>query len=386
MKGSAVTKHSASGHLVNCVDGVAPLSRPLVMRCGAFGDIVLLTALIHLLHQRFGTLVDVIVSGAWSVPLLTGQPGVGEVFCLRSRRAPYWFSRRQHQLVRWLRQRVRGPVWYCDNGPGRQLLHRGGIPDSDICDATLLGTTAKEHTVERWARFAACTPPAYVGRVPDARPDAISDARLVVSSGARDNCRRWLSSKGLGDKKVILIQAGNKRTMRRLARRRRSNSKYWPEKNWAELLLGLRRLHPNHVILMLGVQAESSLNRDILRRAGAPRTVNCAGELPVEILLPLFEFATGLVSVDTGPAHAAAALGCPTVVLFGRADPDLYRCGGLHTPVVGLVGCIEGERNILGIRADEVMAAWIQLMARGAERMPLPRPLHQSSSAVPRIA
>jgi ADP-heptose:LPS heptosyltransferase len=362
------------------------MSRPLVMRCGAFGDIVLLTALIHLLQLRFGTLVDVIVSGTWSVPLLTGQPGVGEVFCLRSRRTPFWLSVRQHQLVRWLRQRAPGPVWYCDSGAGRQLLGRAGIADTHICDATLLGTIANEHMVERWARFSACTPFAYVGRVPDAQPGAMSDARLIVSSDARDDCRRWLSSKGLGDKKIILIQAGNKRTMRRLARRRRTNSKYWPEDNWADVLRALHRLHPNHVFLMLGVQAESTLNCDILRRAALPRAVNCAGGLPVEVLLPLLECATGLVSVDTGPAHAAAALGCPTVVLFGCADPNLYRSGGLHTPVVSLVGHIDGEHSIRGISTAAVIDAWIQLMAKAGEAMLLPRTLNQSFSAVPFIA
>ena len=32
-----------------------------------------------------------------------------------------------------------------------------------------------------------------------------------------------------------------------------------------------------------------------------------------------------MLSVDTGPAHAAAAIGLPQVVLFGAADPALYR-------------------------------------------------------------
>jgi heptosyltransferase-2/heptosyltransferase-3 len=166
-----------------------------------------------------------------------------------------------------------------------------------------------------------------------------------------------LCSKELGDKKIILIQASNKRTMHRLASRRRTNSKYWLEDNWEEVLRALHRLRPNHAFLMLGVQAEPTLNRDILRRATQPRAVNCAGEPPVETLLPLLECATGLVSVDTGPAHAAAALGCPTVVLFGCSDPKLYRSGGLHTPVVSLVGHIEGERSVRGISTAEAMDA-----------------------------
>src|SRR5476649_1109842 len=111
-------KRKASS-LVRCSDA-APMvtARALVMRCGAFGDMVLLTALLRQLQARLGAPADVIVSGAWSVPLLAGQPGVGEIFVLHSRKSPYWASRGQQRLVRWLRAREPGPTWFCDSGAG----------------------------------------------------------------------------------------------------------------------------------------------------------------------------------------------------------------------------------------------------------------------------
>ena len=69
-----------------------------------------------------------------------------------------------------------------------------------------------------------------------------------------------------------------------------------------------------------------------------------------------------MISVDTGPAHAAAALACPTVVLFGKADPQLYRPGGLSTPTVVLTGRMHGEPDIRGISAEDVLAAWRSLV------------------------
>ncbi|HVH84184.1 MAG TPA: hypothetical protein VM713_07710, partial [Steroidobacteraceae bacterium] len=63
---------------------------PLVMRCGAFGDMVLLTVLLEQLHARFKAPVDVIASGPWSEPLLSSHRAVGRMFILRSRRTPYW--------------------------------------------------------------------------------------------------------------------------------------------------------------------------------------------------------------------------------------------------------------------------------------------------------
>jgi heptosyltransferase-2/heptosyltransferase-3 len=116
--------------------------------------------------------------------------------------------------------------------------------------------------------------------------------------------------------------------------------------------------------VFLGVPREFALNAQIMRRARVPGLCNVADDLPIRILLPLLERAASLVSVDTGPAHAAAALNCPTVALFGISDPLLYRPGGVTTPAITLVGEINGHPNILGIEPAAVIAAWRQLPPR----------------------
>src|ERR1700722_17545754 len=109
--------------------------RPLALRCGAFGDMVLLTALIRVLHARFRVPVDIVTSGSWSEPLLRGQPGVGEILSLRSRKTPYWLSSDQRRVVRSLRKRGVGPTWFCDGGDaGRPLLARAGISEEFMVD------------------------------------------------------------------------------------------------------------------------------------------------------------------------------------------------------------------------------------------------------------
>ncbi|GAC1456162.1 MAG: hypothetical protein PVSMB6_13800 [Steroidobacteraceae bacterium] len=61
---------------------------PLVMRCGALGDMVLLTVLLTQLRRRFGKPIDVIASGPWCEPLLVSHPAVGRMLPGRSRRTP----------------------------------------------------------------------------------------------------------------------------------------------------------------------------------------------------------------------------------------------------------------------------------------------------------
>ncbi|HVY82619.1 MAG TPA: glycosyltransferase family 9 protein [Steroidobacteraceae bacterium] len=339
--------------------------RPLVMRCGAFGDMVLLTTMIRQLHLRLGQPVDLVSSGPWTVPLLTGQPGVGDIFLIKSRKSPFWLSPRQRALAKWLRARGPGPTWFCDPGPvGRDLLRRGDIPDAYVCEDAALPTIPGEHFVDRWIRFAHTTPTAYAGKLPETAARVPSNAVLEVSAARRAQLDAWLARRGLAGRELILIQAGNKRTMRRGSRRRVTNTKYWPEERWAEVIRALREQCPHHAILLLGVPAELQLNADIARLANVGDLHNVADDLPIDVLLPLLERASSMVSVDTGPAHAAAALGCPTVALFGNSDPQLYRPGGVSTPAVALTGEVDGQRSMMGITPDAVITAWQAVRAR----------------------
>ena len=107
--------------------------RPLVVRCGAFGDMVLLTALIRVLHAEFHSPVDIVTSGPWSEPLLRGQPGVGEIFSLISRKRPYWLSPDQQHVVRHLCARGLS-TWFCDsNDAAMPILRRARMPDAHRC-------------------------------------------------------------------------------------------------------------------------------------------------------------------------------------------------------------------------------------------------------------
>jgi ADP-heptose:LPS heptosyltransferase len=331
------------------------------MRCGAFGDIVLLTVLLRQLHVRLGERVDVVVSGPWARPLLENEPSVGEIFVLGSRRAPYWLSPGQRRLVRWLRTRVAGPTWYADPGVGRELLLRGGIPDDHICDERSLSIRPDETFTDRWIRFAGMTPRAFDRKLPAAGETVRSAASLVVTPAARSGLEPWLAKRGLAGRRYITIQAGNKRTMRPLRRKRATNTKYWPEERWGEVIRGVRAERPDHAIVLLGVPQEFGLNRDIAACAGVPSVVNAADDLPVHVLLPLLERADGMIAIDTGPTHAAAALGCPTVALFGKSDPVLYRPGGTETRVAVVTGTLHGQPDILGITPEAVLRAWRSL-------------------------
>jgi heptosyltransferase-3 len=339
--------------------------RPLVVRCGAFGDMVLITALIGDLHRRFGSEVDVVTSGPWSEPLLRGQPGVGEVHSVRSRKTPYWLSTDQQRVVRWLRRRGIGPTWFCDgNEAARPMLTRAGITAPFIVDVRDHPLLPGEHATQQWRRLARLDPPggAEEGDGVGTIASAPGGCHLVVAAAADQSLTTWLRGRGLADQPLIALQIGNKRTMRRGLKRLAVNSKYWPNERWAAVLRHVRRRHPAHAIVMLGTGPEYRLNAELAGLAGVERLYNVADDLPVPRLVALLARAEALITVDSGPAHVAAAVGCPQVVLFGRASTALYRPWGADgADVKVLTGQIAGEPSMLGIEAAEVTAAWDSL-------------------------
>jgi len=337
------------------------------MRCGALGDMVLLTVLLRALHTRFGTPVDLICSGSWTGTLLQGQESLGRVFLLGSRHIPYWLSLRQRRLSAWLKDRGPGPTWFCDMGVGRELLARGGIPDDHVCDSIQFPWVPGESFADRYLRLASLTPPGLAGLLPPAVPGTLRAAQLHVSPAARSSVRGWLERRQLA-RPFIVIHPGCRHVLRRRLRPRSGTSKYWPEERWAQVVRAVRKRCPEHAILFTGTGPEARLNADIIRRAAIADAHNVAGELRLPELVALLAQASSLIGVDTGPAHVAAALGCPTVALFGRADPALYRPGGATTPAVALSGVTDGSPSILGITPEAVIAAWNELTRSAGAR------------------
>ncbi len=341
---------------------MASSPRPLVMRCGALGDMVLLTPFIRRLAERHGDLVDLVSSGPWTQPLLAGQPGVGEIHLLESRRRPYWFGPDQWRVVRALKARGPRPTWFLDTGGvGRHLLTRAGIENEWIVDADDYPRLGDEHIIQRFDRIAARLPKALGGT--QAAPYSLRGTALTVADAARSDVDQWLAARQLQNRPLLLIQAGNKRTMRRGDRRRASNTKYWPEDRWAAVIDRLAELHPNHAILLLGVPSEAALNDEILAHVRCTQAQNAADDLPIPRLAALMQRAQAMITVDTGPAHVGAAVGLPMLVLFGAIEPALYQPWGADSSPVRSV-CATPSGPLEGLALATVLERLVDLPLR----------------------
>ena len=70
---------------------------------------------------------------------------------------------------------------------------------------------------------------------------------------------------------------------------------------------------------------------EILKRAGAGGGLSAAGCLSIKQTAALMGMCDLFISNDTGPMHIAAAVGAPTIGLFGPNTPQRYAPVGVNT-------------------------------------------------------
>ncbi len=358
---------------------VSVVTSPLVVRFGAFGDMVLLTPLLRLLHGRYGRPCTVLGSGAWLAPLFAGHPDVERVLCVASRKRPYWLDATQRRLVAALRAEPPRPVYVCDDYAAaklRWLLRRARVAD-EACVFANPGCRLQpgEHWISRWHRFGAQTPRAFAGTRAGAADDFIDAPRLVVDAADRRDLDGWLARHALAGFPLVLLQPGNKRTLKRGRIGALGDDKQWPLANWSGLIQHLLAERQDYHIMLCGAPSEAAFLDTIAATVHSSRVLAAGRDLPLRRLLALCERAAAMVSIDSGPAHAAAALGCPLIVLYGAQPPSLWKPRSPVGSAVVALGGLPGRNHVAQIPLAEAVAAW-QALPR---RMPASGPLGVSA-------
>jgi ADP-heptose:LPS heptosyltransferase len=158
-------------------------------------------------------------------------------------------------------------------------------------------------------------------------------------------------------------------------RKRSGNHKDWPAERWVETVRAVLAHQPEARVLLTGSAGEQELVAGIVAACGDQRVASIAGRTGLRQLLALLRLAHSMISVDTGPAHAAAAVGCPLTVLFGQTDPRTNGPISRSSPVAVVTGppgapTPDGEagwaahHHMDGISVAQVVEAWKALGIR----------------------
>ena len=114
-------------------------------------------------------------------------------------------------------------------------------------------------------------------------------------------------------------------------------TKQWDIANFAKVIQQIVGRIPNTRVVLTGSPAEREL------AAGLPTSlpvINFVGETSILELGALLERCEVCLTSDSGPMHIAAAVGTPTVALFGPTNPVRHKpYGAGHTVIEKSVGC-----------------------------------------------
>jgi len=281
----------------------------LIIRLRSLGDMVLETPAIAALHSwRPDLRITVLVEPRFA-PVLEGNPAIAELifsrglgetaFDLRRRKIPIVFNQHGGPRSAMLTGASGSPFRVGWAGYQYSFCYNVAVPDAQ----EFYGRPAV-HTVEhRISQF-------YFTGLPRG---PIPRAQVFPQPDAAASVARKLAGKGiaLGAPYAVLQPGARLPGMR------------WPVAQFAEIARWLRQKHGLASVVNLGARD------DQIAAAVRSELQNCAAVMDAQLdmreLIALVAAARIVVGNDSGPAHLAAALQRPSVVIFGVTDPAQWR-------------------------------------------------------------
>ena len=329
---------------------------------------VMVTRMLNLLHRRYGRPCQVVGTGSWTSTTYAGNPDVADVWSFH-RHLPFLLDPAWRAVRGALRASAPGPVYVCERHYRQlpriqRMLLLAGVERGRclfLSERPVKGPVKEtDHLVDRMVRLGERTPARLRAEdYPAPAETALDGPRLYVLEHERADREAWLASRGLLGRELVMIQPGNHRTMgpkRARWRRLNTDDKWWPLERWAQLLNRIQRERPEAVLLLRGSKEELPMLEEIAAVTSLANVVVVATTL--RQLYALAQAASSMISIDSGPAHAAAALSVPLVVLYGaEAQLNWLPRSPSGSPVAG-VGGPPASHRVDQLSVDQVFEAW----------------------------
>jgi heptosyltransferase-3 len=357
------------------VDDAVPLaecSRALVIKLRHHGDVLLAAPVLAALKAHAPALeIDALVYDD-TAPMLSGHPALAQLHRVgrawrangaAARLAAEWrlffaLRARRYGLVVHLSEQPRGAWLARTLGAGFSVAPampgRGSFWAGSFTHLYPLLANGRRHQVE--LNLDALR---RIGVQPGAERRVV----FVPGEKAETRVRSLLAGHGIAERGFVHVHPAS-----------RWRFKCWPAGQSAALIDRLAADGHRVVLTAAPDAGELALVEEVLRRAKA-RPVNLAGELSIKELGALTGLARLFVGVDSMPMHLAAAMGTPTVALFGPSGELEWGPWNVPHRVVtsahscrpcGLDGCGGGKVSecLTTLGVEPVHAAARELLAQ----------------------
>ena len=282
--------------------------RILLTRLKYIGDIVLTTPLIHTLRDRFPDAYIAYLGDKNGVSLLEQNPYLDEIFSIDFSRNTvlqqlglfYRLNRKHFDLVidlfcnprsALLSFATRAPVRVGGNLPGRGKLYTIRIKDDGI------PKSAVEFHYQ--SLKAAGIEPKYFA------------PEIFLTEDEKKESRRYLEWQGIDfSKPIVALHPGGTWP-----------AKLWPAERFADLTdLLVAKTHAQ-IVLTKGPRDGEAAGKVESAVVGGVLSLPV---LPLRQLAAILSLCAACVANDSGPMHIAAAVGTPTIGLFGPGEENIW--------------------------------------------------------------
>jgi ADP-heptose:LPS heptosyltransferase len=299
--------------------------RILIVRAGAIGDTLMATPLVRAVRRTYPECHLVFLCSAAALDVVRFNPHIDQVIPVAQRHLPAWLSSEKRDIHRKLRALDLDWALVLESHPSFiDLARQGGARriiaysgDEHVQGFEPARFHPKKHSIENHLEMA---------RPLGLRPDGLQ-MELNNQTETIENVVQRLEAAGvLSDDCLVGVHAGWGGRARTPDQKTRLRS--WPPDRFAEVVRWLVKERGARVALT-GSAADRPLTSYIARAAGV-ECLDLAGELSLLELAALISRMNAYLTVDSGPAHMAAALGTSLVTLWG---PGIFEQTAPISPV-----------------------------------------------------
>ena len=293
--------------------GRSPLGRPrvLIVRAGAIGDTLMATPLVRAVRRTFPDCHLVFLCSATALDIVRHNPHVDQAIPVAYRHLPAWLSREKSRVHRTLRKLdldwalvLESHPSFIDlarKGGARRIIAYSGNENEEGFEPARFDP--QKHSIENHLELA---------RPLRLRRDGLQMELNNQPETTKIVARRLEQAGVMSGDCLVGVHAGwGGRTRTPSQTRLRS----WPPDRFARVVRWLVEERRVRVVLT-GSAADRRLTRYIAHTAGV-QCLDMAGQLSLAELAALIQRMNAYLTVDSGPAHMAAALGTSLVTLWG---------------------------------------------------------------------
>lgn len=283
----------------------------MVIRAGAIGDTLMVTPLLRAIRHTYPNAYLGAICSSTAFDVFRYNPHLDEVFPVTHRHLPGFLSMEKRRISNHFRSLRLDAIlcleandeftnFACRTGAERIFTYNRSKPCGNV---ELLEWDVNEHSIESHLRSGKS-----IGT-----ESASIDMEFHYPAGIDDALRQKLRENEIGESDLVIgIHAGwGSRRQHPTDTRLRS----WPAKRFSEVARWLRE-NFNAKIVLTGSVTDRPLNKFIAGSAGVD-CLNLAGRLSLIESAALIRRMNLYITIDSGPAHMAAALGTPLITLWG---------------------------------------------------------------------